>query len=394
MSDDVLERLARQSASLESGERDEAEVRLIDAPLIGDLPDRAALPGQSSAEGTARFADRMGGALPGFYRVEQGLRIASIGIGTYRGKVDPATDAFYLSALRTAFKGGVNLIDTSIIYRGQQSERIVGTAIRELIEQGDGQRDELVVCTKGGYLVPEGGQLVSEAVNPATLEPGDVVDGVHSVAPAFLADQLSRSLRNLGLTTIDVYYLHNPEVQLRSVGIPEFRTRMRRAFECLEAAASRGAIRYYGAATWGGFIDGIISLSALAEVAREIAGAEHHFRFVQLPFSLGMQEAWSAGTGPEAGVLDVARERGITVIASASLLQGRFTGDLPPRLVKLLPGLATDAQRAIQFARSAPGIAAALVGMSSSRHVEENLAVASRPPLTRREFDRVRSAIH
>lgn len=349
-------------------------------------------PGQSSCEGTLRFPDRMGGERPGFYRVEQGLRFSSIGIGTYRGKRSPATDASYLSALLTAFRGGINLVDTAIIYRDQQSERIVGRAIRELIQQGHGQRDDLVVCTKGGYVMPEGGSGVSDAVDPATLKPGDVVDGVHSVAPAFLADQLTRSLRNLGLTTIDVYYIHNPEVQLREVSAPEFLTRMRRAFECLEAAVSRGALRYYGTATWGGYIDGIISLPALAEAAREVAGEEHHFRFVQLPFSLGMQEALEPG--PAAGLLNVARELGITVIASAPLWQGRLTGDLPPRLVNLLPGLATGAQRAIQFARSAPGIAAAVVGMSSSRHVEENLAVAPRRPLTRREFDRVRSATH
>jgi aryl-alcohol dehydrogenase-like predicted oxidoreductase len=290
------------------------------------------------------------GELPGFYRFEQGLRISSIGIGTYRGKRDPATDASYLSALRTAFEGGINLVDTAIIYRDQQSERIVGTAVREL-----GRRDELVVCTKGGYLVPENG--------------GEVVEGMHSVAPAFLDHQLRCSLRNLGLTTIDVYYLHNPEVQLRTVSEREFLIRMRRAFEYLEAAVARGAIRYYGTATWGGYIDGMISLPSLASVAREIAGEAHHFRFVQLPFSLGMQEAL------EAGVLNAARELGITVIASAALGQGRLSGDLP---------------NALQFARSAPGIAAALVGMSSSRHVEETLAVASRPPLTRRELERVR----
>jgi len=315
--------------------------------------------------------------LPGFYRVEHGLRISSIGIGTYRGKQDPATDASYLCALRTAFRGGINLVDTAITYRDQQSERIVGAAIREF-----GRRDELVVCTKGGY-------LAAEAMNPATLQPGEVVDGVHSIAPAFLADQLNRSLRNLGLETIDVYYIHNPEVQLREISVPEFLTRMRRAFECLETAVARGAIRYYGTATWPGYIDEILSLPALAEVAREVAGDEHHFRFVELPFSLEMQEA--SQPGPAAGVLDVARELGITVIASASLGQGRLTGDLPPRLAKLLPDLATDAQRALQFARSAPGITAALVGMSSSRHVEENLAVAARPPLTRRQFERVRS---
>lgn len=385
MSDEEIERLARRIAYLESRERDEAELLPTGDPLPLAPPDRTALTGQSSTQGTARFADRVGGALPDFYRLEQGLHISSIGIGTYRGEAGTTTDASYLAALRTAFRGGVNLIDTSVIYRDQRSERIVGTAIRELIQQGHGQRDELVVCTKGGY-------LIHGAVNPATLEPGDVVDGSHCIAPAFLADQLSRSRRNLGLTTIDVYYLHNPEVQLRSVSVPEFLDRMRRAFESLEAAASRGAIRYYGTATWGGYIDGVISLSALAEIAREIAGDEHHFRFVQLPFSLGMQDASPPGLEPEASILDVAKAYGITVIASAALWQGRLTGDLPPQLVKLLPGLTTDAQRALQFARSAPGIAAALVGMSSSRHVEENLAVASRPPLTRREFARVQSA--
>jgi aryl-alcohol dehydrogenase-like predicted oxidoreductase len=328
----------------------------------------------------------MRGARPGFYRAAQDLCISSIGIGTYRGKKVPATDASYLSALRTAFQGGINLVDTAIIYRGQQSERIVGKAIRAFLRQDHGRRDELVVCTKGGYVAPERGGIVFEAVNPAMLDAADVVDGMHCISPAFLSDQLHRSLCNLGLSTIDVYYIHNPEVQMRGVSEGEFLGRMRRAFECLEAAVARGVIRYYGTATWGGYIDGIISLAALAGVAREIAGDAHHFRFVQLPFSLGMQEA------SELGVLDVAGELGITVIASASLLQGRLTGDLPGPLVKLLPGLTTDAQRALQFARSAPGIAAALVGMSCSGHVEENLAVAARPPLTRRRFERIQGA--
>jgi aryl-alcohol dehydrogenase-like predicted oxidoreductase len=288
--------------------------------------------------------------LPGFYRVEQGLRISSIGIGTYRGTRDPATDASYLCALRTAFRGGINLVDTALSYRDQQSERLVGAAIRE-----HGRRDELVVCTKGGYV---------------TVDPSDIFGGEHSIAPDFLEDQLRCSLRNLGLTTIDVYYIHNPEVQLRDVSDREFLARMQRAFECLETAVSRGAIRYYGTATWPGYIDGMMSLADLAGVARDVAGKEHHFRFVQLPFNLEMQEAL------EADVLDAAQELGITVIASAPLGQGMLAGDL---------------HRALQFARSAPGIAAALVGMSSSRHVEENLAVAARPPLTPREFDRLRS---
>ena len=54
-----------------------------------------------------------------------------------------------------------------------------------------------------------------------------------------------------------------------------------------------------------------------------------------------------------------------------------------------VPGLVTDAQRAIQFVRSTPGITCALVGMSSRKHVEENIATASRPPLSLTEYRRM-----
>jgi aryl-alcohol dehydrogenase-like predicted oxidoreductase len=48
---------------------------------------------------------------------------------------------------------------------------------------------------------------------------------------------------------------------------------------------------------------------------------------------------------------------------------------------KQFKGLKTDAQRAIQFVRSTPGIAVALTGMSQLRHVGENLQVATVPPV-------------
>jgi aryl-alcohol dehydrogenase-like predicted oxidoreductase len=70
------------------------------------------------------------------------------------------------------------------------------------------------------------------------------------------------------------------------------------------------------------------------------------------------------------------------VFASASLLQGQLTQGLPPKIRSWFPRLRTDAQRAIQFVRSTPGITCALVGMSSLEHVQENLATASTPPMT------------
>jgi aryl-alcohol dehydrogenase-like predicted oxidoreductase len=306
-------------------------------------------------------------------------------MGTFRGGADDGTDAAYLDAIEAAFGRGVNLVDTSLNYRHQRSERSVGAALRRFVDEGGG-RDEVVVCTKGGY-------VVRGAFTPDTLGRGDVVGGTHSLARAFLADQLERSRRNLGLETIDVYYLHNPETQLEFVEMPEFLRRIRAAFELLEETVAAGSIRYYGTATWHGYRDGPLSLAELVDLAREVAGEHHHFRFVQLPFNLGMPEALAPRADGGASVLDVAAELGITVIASAALLQARLTRRLPAEVVDLLPGLDSDAQRAIQFTRSTPGIASALVGMRKPGHVAENLGVAGVPPLTPAQYERLQRIV-
>ena len=69
------------------------------------------------------------------------------------------------------------------------------------------------------------------------------------------------------------------------------------------------------------------------------------------------------------------------MVASASLLQARLA-----QVKERLPGLDTDGQRAIQFARSTPGITVALVGMSQTTHVNENLAVSVVRPLVSDEY--------
>ena len=47
--------------------------------------------------------------------------------------------------------GGVNVIDTAINYRYQKSERVVGAALRYLIQQGY-VRDEFFISSKNGYV--------------------------------------------------------------------------------------------------------------------------------------------------------------------------------------------------------------------------------------------------
>ena len=103
-----------------------------------------------------------------------------------------------------------------------------------------------------------------------------------------------------------------------------------------------------------------------------------------------MTEALTLGNqtvnGQALSVLEAAKDLGITVMASASMFQARLASDLPPIVNEAFPGLQTDAQRAIQFTRSAPGITTALIGMSQIAHVEENLAVAQINPATEAEF--------
>jgi aryl-alcohol dehydrogenase-like predicted oxidoreductase len=71
------------------------------------------------------------------------------------------------------------------------------------------------------------------------------------------------------------------------------------------------------------------------------------------------------------------------------LMQGRMVEQIPDTVRGSLSGLTSNAQRAIQFTRSTPGIASALVGMSKREHVMENLGVARVPPLTREEYQRL-----
>ena len=356
-----------------------------------------ALAGSATPVGTAAFHQRHAQAHPAHVRALQDLRVSSIGLGTYLGDPDDQTDAQYAEAITAAVSLGCNLLDAAINYRCQRSERVIGRTLQRLISDGRARREEIVLCTKGGY-VPFDGDAPADPARYLTdtyLASGliaydELVAGCHCIAPGYLEDQLRRSLANLQVETIDVYYLHNPEQQLDDVPRDVFMTRLRAAFAWLEAQAAAGRIRFYGTATWNGYRVHAgsrehLSVQALAELAQSVGGGQHHFRAIQLPYNLAMPEACvfkNQRLGDRmVSAIDAATELGLSVVASASLLQRRLT-HLPPALAERLPGLSTDAQRALQFVRSTPGLTAALTGMKRRAHVEENLALARVAPLS------------
>jgi aryl-alcohol dehydrogenase-like predicted oxidoreductase len=367
------------------------------APLNEERKSRSA-----TAEGTLRYAARFQGrAAPGHFReIRGGLVLSSIGIGTYLGEPDEATDGAYADTVVAAVEGGINVVDSAINYRFQRSERAVGQALRELFHKGFG-RDEIMVCTKAGFLTPDGEMpadpnmyFSQEFLERGVFRVEDIAAGCHCMAPGYLADQLDRSRRNLGLETIDVFYLHNPETQLSEVPPEEFRQRIREAFLFLEAAVASKQIRAYGMATWNSFREdpkaaGFLSLAEMVQIAKDVAGDDHHFRFVQLPFNLAMPEALTrpnqAVDGRPVPMVQAARATGVALVTSAALLQGQLTKNLPAFINGAL-GLKDNASLALQFARSVPGLTTALVGMSQVRHVKANLELIGVQPASREQF--------
>src|ERR1700674_2591037 len=106
----------------------------------------------STKKYAARFATR---AAAGHFREQQGLWLSSLGVGTYLGDPDARTDQAYTEAIVAAVEAGANVIDSAINYRFQRSERSVRAALEELARRGYA-REELLICTKGGFLTPDG----------------------------------------------------------------------------------------------------------------------------------------------------------------------------------------------------------------------------------------------
>lgn len=339
--------------------------------------------GRATREGTSRYADRMiaaGRAVPGHFRRSEALdlTLSTIGMGTYRGADDDVADAEYEAAAGEALRLGCNVLDTAIVYRGQRSERVIGAMLRHLLGNGEIARDEVVVATKGGYLAfdrqpPRGeaayrDEVVAPYLRGGLLRTDDLAKERHAIAPEFLSDQLGRSLANLGLCAVDVYFLHNPEEQLEVFGREVFERRLRAAFERLEHEADAGRIAVYGAATWSGYLGPIgspkhLDLARMVAIARDAGGPGHRFRAIELPLSPAMTHATAhRNQGPEGdrrSAIGLASELGLAVFTSGSIGGG------------LLP-----ASGSLQLVRSTPGVTTALVGMRQVAHVRANLALA------------------
>ena len=358
--------------------------------------------GHATPDGTSDFVKKNQTAAKNHFKQFAGLGLSSIGIGTYLGNVDDATDVLVKEAVKKSILCAVNVIDTAINYRSQKSERSVGRAVLELVEEGRVKRDELFISTKNGYVTNDGDikeefweYIHNILVKPGIIKSNDISSGYHCMTIPYLQDQLNRSLSNLGLDCIDLMYLHNAaEGQLQDISKDAFMKNLREVFEFYEKQRKQGIIRYYGMATWDCFRvpkehPQHLLLTDVLRLAKEAGGNEHGFKFVQLPYNMYLDQALvlknQTMDGMETTILEAARNFGVGVFASVPLMQAKLLG---PNTIPEFGGL-KPSHRALQFVRSTPGIIAPLVGHKTRSHVDENLELAKIPALSNSEFSQL-----
>jgi uncharacterized protein YyaL (SSP411 family)/aryl-alcohol dehydrogenase-like predicted oxidoreductase len=314
------------------------------------------LPGHATSEATAAFAARHAHA--GYAPLGgTDLTCSRVGFGGYR--VDDETQE-HREALKAALVAGCNVVDTSTNYTDGGSERLIGEVVRALTASGSVKREEIVVVSKIGYVQGSNLELAEEREAEGRPFPDMVkyAEGVwHCIHPEFLEDQLERSLDRLGLETLDVCLLHNPEYFLKDAHERSYLTlakrrdafyqRLGHAFAWLESQVNAGKLLFYGVSsnscTAAADDPEATSLSLMQAAARATAGPEHHFRVLQLPLNLleaGAVLERNEGERLDRTVLDVAIDQGIGVLVNRPL--NAFTDDGLWRLAEVDSEPASD----------------------------------------------------
>ncbi len=309
------------------------------------------LSGAATGQGTAAYAARKiheasatGSLAKGFGLFgTTGLTVSRLGFGTYRvGQ----REAEQREALIKALRMGCNLIDTSTNYMDGESEQLVGAVLQELIRAGEMAREEVIVVSKIGYL--QGQNLLQAQAREKTGKPyPDMVkygeDIWHCIHPEFLADQLTLSLDRLGLATLDVCLLHNPEYFLSDAtrlggtegrDLSELRNqfygRLQLAFEYCETQVQAGRLRWYGVSSNTstavpgdpGATSLFRMLAAAKMAAKKAAVQAHHFAALQCPMNLyesGAALVRNTGPDEDRTLLEEALREGTAVLVNRPL---------------------------------------------------------------------------
>ena len=364
-----------------------------------------AVAGYATAEGTRKFMENAfkNGMANSHFRSFNNLNFSSLGIGTYLGQLTAEDDIDLENAIYHSLKSGaVNVIDTAINYRSMKSEKNIGHAIKRLIEDKIISRDQVFISTKNGYITNDGDYPTIDVleymhkmyISQGIIDSKDISSGYNVLNPNYIRKCIDKSLTNMQLDTIDLVYIHNAyESWFQDISRSEFNEKIRKVFQIYEEYRSKNKIRYYGMATWTCFRlprneEGYLSLEDMVRIAEDVAGKDHGFRFIQLPYNLAYREAYSlrnqtVNSDNDLTILEACNKLNIGVFTSVPLLQAKlFDVKIPDYL-----GIDNQLLKIVQITRSTPNVIAPLLGQKKLNHVKENIELAKVAPLNNSEFN-------
>ena len=364
-----------------------------------------AVVGHATPQGTKKYMENSikNGFPASHFRSFDNLNLSSLGIGTYLGQITPEDDRDLENAVYESVKSGaINVIDTAINYRSMKSEKNIGNAIKRLIEEGAISREQVFISTKNGYITNDGDfptvdvleYMQNMFILQGIIEPKDISSGYNVLNPNYIRKCIDKSLTNMQLDTIDLVYVHNAyESWVEDIDRKEFDERIRSVFQVYEEYRSKNKISYYGMATWTCFRlpnneKEYLSLEEMVNIAQEVGGKNHGFRFIQLPYNLAFREAYllknqSVGNNNNLTILQACNKLNIGVFTSVPLLQTKlFSAKIPDYL-----GYDNQLLKIVQITRSTPNVLAPLIGQKKPYHVKENIQLAKVEPLTIEQFN-------
>ena len=246
-----------------------------------------------------------------------GTAIPALGLGTWRMGERAETQAAEILAVREALRLGYRLIDTAEMYGEGGAETMLGMALRQAFAAGEVQREQLTVVSK---------------VYP------------HHASTQGVVQACERSLRRLGLDSIDLYLLHwrGDEPLAHTL----------EGFARLQA---RGLIRHWGVSNFD--VSDMVELLALP--------AGPHCAANQVYYSLGAR-------GIEFDLLPWQRQRGIPTMAYSPIDQGALNDHPALHAVATRHGVSAAQVALAWVLRQPDGIA--IPKAVRSAHLRDNFA--------------------
>jgi aryl-alcohol dehydrogenase-like predicted oxidoreductase len=109
------------------------------------------------------------------------------------------------------------------------------------MEEENIKREELIICSKGGFIqleypFPENPYtwINENLIQSSLAKEEDIELDQHCMTPDYLEWSCKRSLKNLEIDTIDIYFLHNPEIQISKLGYKTWLKKVESAFKRFE----------------------------------------------------------------------------------------------------------------------------------------------------------------